>query len=235
MDRTPAGGPGLRAVVTGASRGLGRAVCEALAHDGATVAATARTRDALDPVTAGDAGGRVRPVVMELGEPASVDAAATAMLDALGGRVDLLVNSAGTLGERGPLAEVSMDLLCETLRVNVCGTLRLTQRLLGAVPAGGAVVMVGSGAAGRAGWGGYALAKLALDGATRMLREECADRRIRFVSVNPGGLRTDMRAAAYPDEDPSGLPGPESVVGVFRALAAGADPGWRADAREWPA
>jgi NAD(P)-dependent dehydrogenase (short-subunit alcohol dehydrogenase family) len=223
--------PPLHVVVTGASRGLGRALAEAFLADGHVVAATARSASSLEGLS-GPAG-PAHPVAMDLGDGSSVDAAADDLLRVLDARVDLLVNNAGVLGERAILADASMDVLCRDLHVNVCGTLRLTQRLLPYIPAGGAVVMVTSGAAGRPTWAGYALSKLALDAATRMFREESRDRGIRFVGVNPGGIRTGMRAAAYPGEDPATLPAPEEVLPVFRAIARGADPGVRVEAQGW--
>ena len=98
---------------------------------------------------------------------------------------------------------------------------------------GGAIVNVTSGAAGRPTWGAYSISKLALDGITAMLRDELADREIRCVAINPGGARTAMRAAAYPDEDPATVPHPSSRVAPFIAIAAGADPGPHVEAAEW--
>ncbi len=97
----------------------------------------------------------------------------------------------------------------------------------------GCIINVTSGAAGRAGWGAYAVSKLGLEGVTTMLREELADRRIRCVAVNPGPVRTEMRAAAHPGEDPATVPHPSTVVEAFIAIAAGADPGPRIDAAQW--
>jgi NAD(P)-dependent dehydrogenase (short-subunit alcohol dehydrogenase family) len=77
------------------------------------------------------------------------------------------------------------------------------------------------------------VSKLGLEGLTTMLREELADRRIRCVAVDPGAVRTRMRAAAYPGEDPATVPHPSAVVEVFLAIAAGADPGPRIAAPEW--
>jgi NAD(P)-dependent dehydrogenase (short-subunit alcohol dehydrogenase family) len=171
-------------------------------------------------------------VALDLADPASCAAAGAEALGALG-RVDVLVNNASLLGERVALAEYPMDVFEDVMAVNVAGTLRLTQAVLPGVADGGAVINVTSGAAARATWGAYAVSKHALDGITLMLRDELAGRAIRCVGVNPGGLRTAMRAAAYPDEDPATLPRPESVVPVFVAIAEGADPGPSVEARDW--
>jgi NAD(P)-dependent dehydrogenase (short-subunit alcohol dehydrogenase family) len=169
---------------------------------------------------------------LDLADHASCAAAAAQALGALG-RLDVLVNNASLLGDRAELADLDMDVFDRVMAVNVSGTLRLTQAVLPGMAEGGAIINVTSGAAARATWGAYAVSKHALDAVTLMLREELAPRRIRCVGVNPGGLRTAMRAAAYPDEDPSTLPRPGSVAPVFVAIAEGADPGPHVEARDW--
>jgi NAD(P)-dependent dehydrogenase (short-subunit alcohol dehydrogenase family) len=223
-------------LVTGASRGLGRAIAEGFAAEGARLVVTATGERQLDAVLAAvrGRGAEAHGVALDLADPASCEAAAAEALGALG-RLDVLVNNASLLGDRTELAEYDMDAFDRVMAVNVGGTLRLTQAVLPGMADGGAIVNVTSGAAARATWGAYAVSKHALDGATVMLREELAPRRIRCVGVNPGGLRTAMRAAAYPDEDPATLPRPESVVPVFVAIAEGADPGPHVEARDWAA
>lgn len=225
---------GSRVVVTGASRGLGRALAEGFAAEGARLVVTATALDRLEGTVARirAAGAQADAVALDLTVPASVDAAAREALAVLG-RVDALVNNASLLGARLPLAEYPEELWDAVLAANLTGTLALTRRLLPGMSQGGAIVNVTSGAAGRPGWGAYGVSKLALEGATRMLREELSDRAIRCVAVNPGPLRTAMRAAAYPDEDPATVPHPSSVVEPFLAIAAGADPGPRIDAAQW--
>ena len=222
--------------MTGASRGVGRAVSEAFAAEGATLVLTATDVAHLGAVLDACArrGAAAEAVALDLGDPGSVQAAAGAAIAALG-RVDVLVNNAAILGVRALLADYPMDLWERVMRVNVEGTLRLIQRVLPAMAEGGAIVNVTSGAAGRPTWGAYAISKLAIDGITGMLREELDDRGLRIVAVNPGGLRTAMRAAAHPAEDPATLPHPSSVVEAFVAIAAGADPGPHVDAARWPA
>lgn len=220
--------------MTGASRGLGRALAEGFAAEGARLVVTATALERLEGTLSRlhEAGAEADGVALDLAVPASVEAVARETLAVLG-RVDVLVNNASRLGERVALADYPQDVWDAVLATNLTGTLALTRELLPGMSHGGAVINVSSGAAGRAGWGAYAVSKLALDGATAMLREELADRAIRCVAVNPGPMRTAMRAAAYPDEDPATVPHPSRVVEPFLAIAAGADPGPRIDAAQW--
>ena len=220
--------------MTGASRGVGRAVAEAFAAEGARLVVTATRREHLDAVTGKvrEAGGEAHALALDLGDTAAVRAAAGEALAVLG-RVDVLVNNAGLLGERRPLADYPLDLWERVMAVNVTGTLALIQSVLPGMSQGAAIVNVTSGAAGRASWGAYSISKLALDGITGMLRQELADRAIRCVGVNPGPARTAMRARAYPDEDPATVPHPSSLVEPFIAIAAGADPGPHVEAAQW--
>lgn len=221
----------LRIVVTGASRGLGRAVAETFAAEGARLVITATRAEHLSSVL-GALGDHAEGVALDLRDAPSTKRAAVHAIAVLG-RVDALVLNAGLLGVRAPLSEYPMDVWEDVIAAGVTGNMRFIQGVLPAMSDGGAIIAVTSGAAGRAGWGAYSVAKLALDGMTRMLREELAPRRIRCVAINPGGIRTRMRAAAYPGEDPATLPHPSTVVEPFVAVAAGADPGPYVEAREW--
>ncbi len=225
---------GMRVVVTGASRGLGRAVAEGFGAEGARVVVTATAVRRLEGTMSRlrERGADVQGVPLDLADPGSVQEAAAQALAVLG-RVDCVVNNASVLGERLPLADYPLGLWDSVMAVNLTGTVALTQALIPAISQGGSIINVTSGAAGRAGWGAYAVSKLGLEGVTAMLREELRDTGIRCVAVNPGPLRTTMRAAAYPGEDPQTVPHPSSVVEPFIAIAAGEDPGPRIDAAEW--
>ena len=220
--------------MTGASRGLGRALAEGFAQEGARLVVTATSLPRLEGTLARlrRHGAEAHGVALDLSDPASVAAAAAQTLAVLG-RVDALVNNASVLGAKCPLAEYPARPWREVVEVNLTGTVAFTQALLAGIADEGSIINVTSGAAGRAGWGAYAVSKLALEGVTGMLREELAPRRIRCVAVNPGPVRTQMRAAAYPREDPATVPHPSTVVEPFLAIAAGADPGPRVDAAQW--
>ena len=225
---------GVRALVTGASRGLGRAVAEAYGARGAEVVMTATAAGHLDEVLATFAsrGWRGHAVALDLTAADSVAAAARDAARILGG-VDVLVNSAGLLGVRAALADYPMETWTRVMDATTTGVLRLIQATLPAMGSGAAIINVTSGAAGRPGWGAYAVSRLALDGITGILRHELAPRGIRCVGINPGPARTEMRAAAYPDEDPATVPAPAELVGPFIAVAAGEDPGEHVEAAEW--
>ena len=211
------------AMITGASRGLGRALAAGLAREGYDLIIDARDATALD--AAADriraAGGTVTAVVGDVTDPAH--RAALRQAAEAAGRLDQLVNNAGTLGP-SPLPAVSdfpLDELRTAFEVNVIAPLALSQLLLPALrERGGAVLSVTSDAAveAYAGWGGYGAAKAALEQACNVLAAEEAA--VRVWRVDPGDLRTDMHQLAFPGEDISDRPLPESVVPAFRRLIA---------------
>ncbi|MFF9854066.1 SDR family NAD(P)-dependent oxidoreductase [Streptomyces litmocidini] len=210
------------AIVTGASRGLGRALAEALAGRGWDLVLDARTADVLEE---GAAAARVRGarVVALAGDV--TDAAhrreLVAAAEGLGG-LDLLVNNAGVLGAEPlvPLDRHPLDGFRAALEVNVVAPLGLLQEalpLLRAAPAG-AVVNLSSDAAVEPyrTWGAYGATKAALDQLSAVLAAE--EPGLRVWWVDPGGMRTDMLAAAEPGEDLSGTPAPADVAPVFLRL-----------------
>ncbi len=205
---------------------MGRAIAEAFAAEGARLALTATDASHLRAAVAACAAAGSAPSAhaLDLADPAQPGRVGAEVAAELGG-LDVLVNNAGLLGERAPLADYPPELFERVMAVSVSGTLRLLQAVLPAISHGGAIINVTSGAAGRPGWGAYSVSRLALNGMTSMLRAELADRGIRAVAVNPGPARTAMRAAAYPNEDPATVPHPSALVEPFLAVAAGADPG----------
>jgi NAD(P)-dependent dehydrogenase (short-subunit alcohol dehydrogenase family) len=206
-------------VVTGASRGLGRALARALAEDGYRLVADARDGPALRTAMAGLPPGAVTTLAGDITDPAHrADLARAAAT--LGGP-DLLINNAGTLGP-SPLPTISdfpLDGLRAAFEVNVVAPIALTQALLPALrERGGAVLAITSDAAveAYAGWGGYGAAKAALEQACAVLAAE--EVTVRVWRVDPGDLRTQMHQEAFPGEDISDRPLPESVVPAFRRL-----------------
>jgi NAD(P)-dependent dehydrogenase (short-subunit alcohol dehydrogenase family) len=211
--------PGARvAIVTGASRGLGRALATGLVEAGWRVVIDARGPAGLDETRAA-LGQPVTALPGSVTDPAH-RVALLAAADRLG-RLELLVNNAGILGPspQPALAGYPLDVLREVYEVNVFGPLALTQLALPALRAnGGAIVNVTSDAAVEPypGWGGYGSAKAAVEQASRVLAVE--EPAVRVWWVDPGDLRTQMHQEAFPGEDISDRPLPASAVPGFLKL-----------------
>jgi len=212
------------AVVTGASRGIGRAVALALAAAGAHVIALARTQGALEELD--DEIRKLRPDEPSPATLAPADLRDFAAIDRLGrviferwGRLDALVGNAGILGPIMPLHHVDPRQWEDALAVNVTANWRLIRALdpLLRASQGGRVAMVSSGIGHRADfrayWGPYAVSKAALDALVRTYAAETVNTsNIKVMAVNPGALRTAMRAEAMPGEDPMILRTPEELA-----------------------
>ena len=212
------------ALVTGASRGLGAAIARRYAQEGAELILVARTVGGLEEVddAVQAAGGHATLVPLDL-----IDFAA---LDRLGGaiferhkRLDVLVANAGLLGSLTPLAHTDIKEWQRVIDVNLTANWRLIRSLdplLRASPAGRAIfVTSAAGHAPRAYWGAYAVAKAALDQLALVYASEVEQTKLKVNLVDPGRLRTAMRAQAYPGEDPKTLLTPDAIVEVFVRLA----------------
>lgn len=218
-------------LVTGASRGLGRALALAYACEGADLVINARegsARDLAETATQVEAaGGRVLAVTADLSERADVERLSAAALDRFG-RVDVLVNNASALGPTPMpyLSDYPPDAWEDVLRTNVTGPFLLTRTLIGQMLArgSGAVINVSSdaGVVGYPTWGAYGVSKAALDQLTRTWAAELEGAGVRVNSVDPGSMDTRMHRDAEPDEDPSQWARPEDVTGIFLWLASDA-------------
>jgi NAD(P)-dependent dehydrogenase (short-subunit alcohol dehydrogenase family) len=206
------------ALITGASRGLGRALATGLAREGFTLIIDARNAAALHEVAARlrAAGGTVTAISGDITDPAH----RTALLRAAG-RLDVLINNAGTLGASPlpALADYPPADLRAAFEANVIAPVALIQLMLPLLRAsGGAVLNITSDAAREAyaGWGGYGAAKAALEQASNVLAAE--ELAVRVWWADPGDLRTDMHQQAFGGQDISDRPRPESVVPAFVRL-----------------
>jgi NAD(P)-dependent dehydrogenase (short-subunit alcohol dehydrogenase family) len=202
------------AVITGGSRGLGRALATALAGQGWRLVIDARRTEELAAVAAG------LPSALAIPGDVTDPAHRAALGDAVDS-LDLLVNNASDLGPAPlpSLASYPLDGLRRVYETDVVAPLALTQLLLPKLRAtSGTVVNISSDAAVEAypGWGGYGSAKAALDHVSAVLAAEEPD--LRVYAVDPGDMRTEMHQAAFPGEDISDRPLPESVVPALLAL-----------------
>lgn len=218
---------GLRVVITGASRGLGRALAQALSARGARLALVARDAGALDALARAlnARGGEAHAVPGDVGDKGSAYPIASTALAALGG-VDVLVHNASALGVERlvPLLDTECEDLERSLAVNLVGPHRLTRRL-GAVMAlhrRGLIVLVSSDAAVEPypNWGAYGAAKAALDHYGRVLAAELAEAGVTVVSVDPGEMDTDLHAQAMPEADRALLADPRDVAARVADLIA---------------
>lgn len=209
---------GRLAVVTGASRGIGRAVALALAEAGAHVIAVARTTGALEELD--DAiravGGAATLVPLDLKDYEGIDRLGGAIHERWG-KLDMLFGNAGVLGPLSPLGHVDPAAFEDVLAVNVTANWRLIRSLdpLLRLSDAGRAVFVSSGAAQKcnAYWGPYALSKAALEALVRTYAAETVNiTPVRAMLVNPGPLRTAMRHTAMPGEDPMTLKTPEDFA-----------------------
>jgi NAD(P)-dependent dehydrogenase (short-subunit alcohol dehydrogenase family) len=205
------------ALVTGASRGIGRATARALAHAGAHVVALARTTGGLEELDdeIKSAGGSATLVPADMRDYDAFDRLAVS-LHGRYGRLDVLIGNAGVLGPLSPLAHVEPKDWDESIAVNVTANWRLIRALdplLRAAEAGRAVFIT-SGATyqARAYWGPYAVCKIALEMLARTYAAETAETKVKVNLFNPGPVRTRMRAKAMPGEDPMVLDTPAQVA-----------------------
>jgi len=215
---------GRLALVTGATRGIGRAIALAYAREGAHLILVGRTGGALEEID---------DEVRALGASATLltlNLKAHDKIDALGptlyqrwGKLDIVVGNAGVLGPLSPLNHVTADAWNEVLEINLTANWRLIRTLdpLLRLSDAGRAIFVSSGAAVSrpAYWGPYSVSKAALEALVQTYAHEVANTPVRVNVVNPGPTRTGMRAKAFPGENPASLKPPEHVAETFIRLA----------------
>ncbi|CAK0741824.1 Oxidoreductase [uncultured Gammaproteobacteria bacterium] len=213
------------ALITGASRGIGAAVAKRFAAEGAQVILTARTTGALEEVDDAirAAGGLPATIIpLDLTQHAQLDVLGGAVFQNFG-RLDILVGNAGVLGGLGPVALGEPDTWQEAMAVNLIANQRLIRTLdplLRGGPAGRAI-FVTSGAASTAFpyWGAYGASKAALEMMVRCYAAEVVSTNLKVNLLDPGVVRTALRAQAFPGEDATMLRSPETITGRFVELA----------------
>ena len=216
------------ALITGASRGIGAAVAKRFAAEGAHVVLVARTLGGLEDVddeireTCGEDNGATL-LELDLADLDQVDLLGPTLAERFG-RLDILVGNAGLLGELGLIHQIDAAMWQKVMDVNLNANWRLIRTLdplLRAAPAGRALFVTSGAAHGkRPYWGVYAVSKAALEMMVTCWAAETELTNMKINLIDPGAVRTRMRASAYPGEDPDSVPLPESLTDLFVDLCA---------------
>jgi NAD(P)-dependent dehydrogenase (short-subunit alcohol dehydrogenase family) len=211
------------ALITGASRGIGAAVAMRFAEEGAHLILTARTVGGLEEIDdiMQQQGGSATLVPLDLKNFDEIDQMGAALHKRFG-KLDVLVANAATLGILSPVSHIDPGVWDDAVQLNLTSNYRLIRSLdplLRASDAGRAVFVTSGASRGIAYWGAYAATKAALDALVICYADEVENTGIRVNLLNPGATRTNMRAQAFPGEDPETLKTPESIAGLFVELA----------------
>ncbi len=214
------------ALITGASRGIGAAVSKAYARAGAHVILMARDVKKLEEVDdeIKSEGGTATLMPADLMDLDSLDKLGPLIKERFGS-LDILIGNAGLLGTLMPLPQISTTEFDRVMMVNVAANFRLIKTLdpLLRASKNGRAIFVSTGAGvvkGRAYWGTYSVSKAALESMVRVYAMEVAQTNLRVNLIDPGAVRTDMRASAVPGENPETLPAPEEIAKIFLDLGA---------------
>lgn len=216
---------GRLALITGATRGIGAAVAKAYAAAGAHCILAGRTQGALeelyDAIT--EAGGTCTAVPIDVRDFDALDQFGASIYERWG-KLDILVGNAGMLGSITPLPHVDPKEWQEVLDINLTANWRLIRSLDPLLRQSDAarVIFVTSGVARshKAYWAGYAVSKAGLEAMANIYAAECVNTPIKVNLINPGPMRTHMRAKAMPGEDPDTLPHPDELAPLFVEMAS---------------
>ena len=213
------------ALITGASRGIGRATALLFAREGAHVLLLARTQKSLEAVDdqIKAEGGTTSLIPLDLEDGKTIDALGPSLYERFG-RLDIFVGNAALLGGLRPLTHIASETWERVLAVNLTANWRLIRTLdplLRRSDAGRVIFVTSSGVArsGRAYWAPYSVSKAALETLAKTYANETADSSVKVNVVDPGATATGMRAEAYPGEDQAALQTPEKVAEIILRLA----------------
>ena len=212
------------AMISGGSKGLGAALARRFAAEGAAVSLCARHADELEAVISEieASGGRALGVVADVTSEEDM-VSWVAKTRATLGPVNILVNNASLLGQRVPIEEYSAAVWRQVVNVNLTGAFLFAKATIPALrETGGSMIHVSSGVGdhGRPLWGAYCASKNGLEALSEMLAGELEGDGVRSNAVDPGAMRTEMRAEAYPSEDPDNVPTPAELADIFVWLAS---------------
>jgi NAD(P)-dependent dehydrogenase (short-subunit alcohol dehydrogenase family) len=216
---------GKNILVTGGSRGLGKALVQRFAREGAKIALCARSEEALKATAADlrDMGVYVIAQTCDIGDSAQVERFVAAVLSEFDS-IDVLVNNASAIAPLKHVWEYSIQEWDHIIRTNLNGLFYVTRGVLPSMITNksGCIINVSSsvGRAARPRWGAYSASKYGVEGLTQVLSEELKPFNISVNSVNPGPLATDMRRVVHPEEDQKQLHKPELVTDIFVYLAS---------------
>ena len=213
------------ALITGASRGIGRATALLFAREGAHVLLLARTQKSLEAVDdqIKAEGGTTSLIPLDLEDGKTIDALGPSLYERFG-RLDIFVGNAALLGGLRPLTHIASETWERVLAVNLTANWRLIRTLdplLRRSDAGRVIFVTSSGVArsGRAYWAPYSVSKAALETLAKTYANETADSSVKVNVVDPGATATGMRAEAYPGEDQAALQTPEEAAEIILRLA----------------
>lgn len=211
-------------LITGGSKGIGFGLAGVFLKEGANVIICARNEDTLDnAVNELSPNGNIKGFAADISKPDEVKNLYANISNEYC-KLDVLLNNASILGVRARIEETSEDTWDKVIQINLNAQFYVTKAFLPllAISPNSSIINVSSsvGRKGKAEWGAYAASKFGLEGLTQVLADEVKDTNMRVNSVNPGGTRTDMRADAYPYEDPMTLPTAEDISKIFLYLAS---------------
>ena len=217
-------------LVTGAGAGIGKVAALKYAEFGATVILLGKTVKKLEATyDAIEQAGYPQPAIIPLDMKGATEQNYKDMAETIEqqfGKLDGLLHNASILGVLGPFEHIDIDSLEDIMKVNVTSQVMMTKALLPvmrqAESASIAFTSSGVGRKGRAYWGPYAISKFATEGMMEVLADECDGTKVRVNSINPGATRTEMRAKAYPGEDPLTLKTPEELMPTYLYIMADA-------------
>ena len=215
----------LNAIVTGASRGIGREIAKTYVKKGANVTVCARSEAPLEELRTEceHFPGKLLSVVGDVTEARDRNRLVETALTQ-DSQIDVLVNNAGILGPRDTIANYPDDTWDQVIDVNLNAMFHLTKQVVGKMleQDKGKIINITSGVGvnGYARWGAYSVSKFGVEGLTQVLADELHRTGVEVNAVNPGPISTDMRAEAYPDEDPQSVPSPADIMDIFVYLAS---------------